>query len=326
LIVHATTPPTALSIELVVEPPSKQSVKQKPEPNRPLLPPPHSDLLDALEHTRANLELAIAERKHSDLQGAEEVHQLRRQVKATQRANTALQLEVAADKDKKQQHTQQHLSPITPIKLQRNDKVQSWEDPTTRRTLQELCRRHAKESDAQAAQIATVTSKLQAFTGQPKTSEVARLKRELSGLVSQALQTRRQHDRELQQVSRQLLQRPDAVPMLKNSHKKWGQLMSRIDFMPKGLRELVKVRVGPALAANDYEAAAAKIDAVEHEYLVQIWKETKETGEESVGEALDLVQSIASMNSTKKAPPPAVVANHPTGEDEVQIGASSALL
>ena len=163
----------------------------------------------------------------------------------------------------------------------------------------------SKESDAQALKIEAVTEKLANLKrAQGKSRDVRALKEQLKGLVAAALQSRRMHDREIQQVSRQLLNRANAFSAGGRGEeaaadptqtKHWAKLMARIDFMPQGLRALVQARVSPVLETEGIKAAFAAVDKVEQEYLRKIWKETQGSEENSIQEALDLVHSVARM-------------------------------
>lgn len=286
----------------------------------------NSTLLDALEETRLNLQIAVIERRQNDVQQEREAHALQRKAEKARRTIASLQEEVAAEKRLNAEFAAResttkgelcsggeaaYLPEMTPIKLSRGDRVDSWKEKATRKQLKEICRRHAKESDALAIKIAAVTEKLEArntLQSKSKSGSGRALKEQLKGLVSLALQNRRRHDRELQQVSRQLLNRANAVygpcgggaasaaaaadPTLA---KEWASLMARIDFMPQGLRELVHARVFPVLETKGTKAAVVVVDKVEQEYLEKIWKETQESGQNSVQEALDLVHSVARM-------------------------------
>ena len=129
-----------------------------PRPARSLPPPPpaiDSTLLDALEETRLNLEIAVIERRHTDIQHARKAHALQHKAQKAQKTIASLRKEVATEKRlnaelaaKEAQTVGEeatYLPAMSPINLKRGDRVGAWNETATRKQLKELCRRHAKQ-------------------------------------------------------------------------------------------------------------------------------------------------------------------------------------
>jgi hypothetical protein len=144
------------------------------------------------------------------------------------------------------------------------------------------------------------TAQVRRCTREKGSSEYVALKQGLSALVAEALETRRRHDRELQQMSRQLLHRPDAMPTGGSSRVQWAELMARVDFMPVELRTLAERQVKPHIAANDFRQARAEVAAVEAQYLQRIWKQSQQAEEAVAADALTLLSGVVEQHHTAK--------------------------
>lgn len=304
-----------------------------------------ADLVRELELTRANLTIAVRGHQRIDEEAIGTVYSLQRQLAqaretiamlADDRAHLMSELSAASSSP------DQSCAPVnngaatileptveasseagcipqlTPVRLRYGSRIDWHADPSVQDVLSELSVRQAEEAGRAATAVTSAVATLKSAKPGDGAS-MYRVKRDVCIHAATALEVRRRHDREMQQVCRLLLEVGHPVAPNLGHAAEWAKVATSIDFLPEVLRSTALKQIGPLLSRGMFDTAREELCLLEAKYLLKMATDIGRADRFAIREIVSTISTVQDMGHSAAETPNVAVLQKAKDEHLVAI-------